>query len=196
MPQVSRSQRISLIALFTSVAVVLNFAVAIPAPFAYFLNYEVWEVPVLVAFLLLGFWSGMTVAVLNAFVLEFHLTSLPTGPVYNLVAEMCMIAGVLAAQRLGTKAGWKTALVWGVAAVVGATLRTGVMTVVNAVVLPLPYPFGFSLPPATVPGYLVVIGVFNFSLTLYTVPLAYSVDRAVRRRYRMSFAGAAPSGAP
>jgi riboflavin transporter FmnP len=188
MPSISRSQRVSLVALFTSLAIVLNFAVAIPAPFAYFLSYEVWEIPVLVAFLILGLWSGVTVAALNTLVLELHPGPLPTGPVYNLIAELSMVIGVITAQRLAKRAGWGTATVWGVATVAGATVRTLTMTVVNALVLPQPYPIGFNLPPEAVPSLLVLIGAFNFTMTLYTVPLAFAVARAVSRRYPTRFA--------
>ena len=182
------SQRLSLIALFTALAVILNFAAAIPAPYATFLNYEVWEVPILVAVVLMGVWSGMTVAVLNAVILEFHPGVLPTGPVYNLIAEVSMIAGVVAFLRIARGAGWRPAVTWPFATAGGAALRTLVMTVVNAAVLPQSYPIGFSLPLASVPGYLVLIGVFNFTLTLYTVPLAFTVSKAVISRYRPIFA--------
>ncbi len=184
----NRSQRVCLIALFTALAVVLNFAAAIPAPYALFLSYEVWEVPILVAVILMGFWSGVTVAALNTLILEFHPGPLPTGPVYNLVAELSMILGVMAAQRIGRGANWKPAFTWVSATIGGAALRTLVMTLVNAAVLPQPYPVGFGLPVSLVPGYLVLIGVFNFTLTLYTVPLAYSVARAIVSRYHPVFA--------
>jgi len=182
------SQRISLIAMFTALALVLNFAAAVPAPYAGYLSYEVWEVPILIAVILMGFWSGATVAVLNTLLLEAHPGPLPTGPVYNLIAEISMILGVLAAQRLGRSANWRPVFTWVTATIAGAALRTLVMTGVNAAVLSQPYPLGFSLPPSTVPATLVLIGFFNFTLTLYTVPLAYSVARAIVSRYRPVFA--------
>lgn len=190
MVAVSRAQRVALVALFTSLAIILNFAVSIPAPYAGFLNYEIWEVPVLAAVLLLGVGNGVSVAVLNTLVLELHPGVLPTGPVYNLIAELAMIAGVVAAQWVALKVRTGLPLTWVMATASAAVLRTGVMTVVNAAVLPQPYPVGFSLPPEAVAPTLVVIGIFNFTLTLYTVPLGFSVARAVRSRYPRYFASA------
>jgi len=188
MTGMNRSQRVSLIAMFTALAVILNFALAVPVPYAAFLSYEVWEVPILVAVILMGLWSGLTIAALNTLVLELHPGALPTGPVYNLVAELSMILGVVVARRIARGADWGPTMTWVSVTLAGAGLRTAVMTVVNAAVLPQPYPLGFSLPASLVPSYLVPIGFFNFTLTLYTVPLAYSIARAILSRYRPVFA--------
>lgn len=177
-----------MIAMFTALAIVLNFALAVPAPYASFLNYEVWEVPILVAVILMGFWSGATVAALNTLILEFHPGALPTGPLYNLIAELSMILGVLVAQSLGRRGNWKPIVTWVSATAGGAALRTVVMTFVNGVVLPQPYPVGLSMPVEAVPSTLVLVGFFNLTLALYTVPLAYSVARAIVSRYRPVFA--------
>ena len=68
-------------ALFTALAIILNLVVSVPAPFADFLFYEVWEVPIVVALLILGFWGAGTVALLNALILEaVKPGALPTGP--------------------------------------------------------------------------------------------------------------------
>lgn len=188
MTAIPRSKKVSLIAMFTALAIMLNFALSVPAPYASFLKYEVWEVPILVAVLLMGFWSGATVAVLNALILQLQPGALPTGPAYNLIAEVSMIAGVLLVQRIGQKAKWRQLFTWGTATFSGAATRTAVMTLVNAAVLPQPYPIGFSLPADAIPGLLVLIGIFNFTVTLYTVPLAYSVTRAIVSRYHPVFA--------
>lgn len=177
-----------MIAMFTALAIVLNFALAVPAPYASFLNYEVWEVPILVAVILMGFWNGATVAALNALILEFHPGALPTGPLYNLIAQLSMILGVLAAQKVSKRGNWKPIVTWVSATAAGAALRTAVMTFVNGAVLPQPYPVGFNMPVSAVPGTLVLVGFFNLTLTLYTVPLAYSVARAIVSRYHPVFA--------
>lgn len=183
-----RSRKIALAALLTSLAFLLNLAISIPAPYEPFLFYEVWEVPILLAVILVGFRYGATVAVLNALLLEaYRPGALWTGPLYNLIAEMAMIGGVLAAQRFAKKSGRGEAVTVGLATVTGATVRTLVMTVVNGAVLTQPPPLGFSYLPSLLPGTLVLIGVFNLSLTLYTVPVAYSIAKAVRMRYGRAF---------
>lgn len=185
----SGSQKIALVALFTSLAFVLNIAISVPAPYAPFLFYEVWEVPILLAVILLGLRYGATVAVLNTLVVQvYRQGALPTGPLYNLIAQLAMIAGVLVAQRTSGGRAWSEALKVGLATATGATVRTLVMTVVNGLVLTQPYPLGFSYPASLVPWTLVLIGVFNFTLTLYTVPVSYSMAKAVRMRYGRMFA--------
>ena len=176
------SRWVSLVALFTAMAVVLN-GFTVPAPFAGFLLYGVWEVPVLLALLLLGFRGGLVVAALNALALEFiNPGGLPTGPLYNLFAEISTFCGVLVASRAASGKG-PFALV-GSATALAAVFRTGVMTVVNGLVLPQPYPVGFSIPEAAVPGFLVLIAIFNASVTLYVVPTSYGIRNAIASRSR------------
>ena len=195
MAKFSRPRRLSLIALFTALAVVLNLAVAVPAPYEPFLFYEVWEVPILLDVLILGFWDGATVAVLNTLLLEaYRPGALPVAPLYNLIAQLSMFAGVLPVDRIARRRGWEGRKLVPAATAAGSALRTGVMTIVNGIILPLPYPVGFGsglfpITPADVPGLLVPIGIFNFTIALYTVPLAYSLARAVESRYGGVFMG-------
>ncbi|MDV3293280.1 MAG: hypothetical protein LYZ70_03325 [Nitrososphaerales archaeon] len=189
MAPASNSRRVALVALFTALALVLNLVVSVPAPYADFLFYEVWEIPVVVALLVLGFWGGSTVAVLNALALELAKPgALPTGPVYNLIAEVSMFLGLLAVQRVSSGRAWSKARLVVAATGAGVLSRTAVMTLVNGVILPLPYPVGFGsfgVTEAQVPALLVLIGVFNFTVALYTIPLAYSVERAIASRLRL-----------
>lgn len=180
-----RSRWLSLVALFTALAVVLN-GLTVPAPFATFLLYGIWEIPVLLALLLLGFWGGAAVAALNGLALEFvNPGGLPTGPLYNFIAEVSMFAGVMAVQALAKRRGWgRVPLVAGATAG-GALTRTGTMTLVNYMVLAQPYPIGFGsfgVTQAAVPGLLVLIGAFNVTVALYTIPAAFSVLSAVMSR--------------
>jgi riboflavin transporter FmnP len=186
MASLPKSRRLSLIALFTALAAVLDLTITVPDPQTPYLFFGVWEIPIVISLILLGFWSGLTVAVLNALVLEAVKPGpLPTGPLYNLIAVTCVLASVSAAGWAANR--WRLgALTLGVSAtLLGATLRTLVMTGVNDVVLPLPYPVGFSFPAASVPAFLVFTAVFNFVVTLYTVPAAFGACRALGRRYKL-----------
>ena len=176
-------------ALLCAISALLDGKVfSLPVPFATFLYYELWEIPVVLGLLILGFWGGTTIAVVNAGVLEVvNQGSLPTGPVYNLVAELAMFLGIVATMRLGGVLGKRFKLT-AVATVAGASARTAAMTVVNYVVLPLPYPLGFGtfgVTPAEVPAYLVLIGAFNFTLALYTIPAAFGLQKAVSQTARL-----------
>jgi len=156
----------------------------------------VWEVPILLAVLMLGFLDGTTVAVLNTILLEaYRPGALPVAPLYNLAAQLSMFAGVLPVDGAGRGRGWEGRKLVPAATAAGASLRTAVMTVVNAIILPLPYPIGFGsglfpITQADVPGLLVPIGIFNFTIALYTIPLAYTLARAVESRYGRVFVGA------
>jgi riboflavin transporter FmnP len=180
-----RSMWVSLVAIFTAMAVVLN-GLTVPAPYAGFLLYGIWEIPVLLALLLLGFGGGLTVAALNGVALEFiNPGGLPTGPLYNLLAEVAMFAGVLAAKKVMRGRGTGTLVL--ASTVLGAVTRTGVMTVVNWVVLAQPYPIGFGsfgVTQASVPGLLLLIGIFNATVALYVVPSAFGASRAIASRSR------------
>src|SRR5229473_5427522 len=120
--QVSNSRRLSLEALLIALAVILNLTISFPAPYATFLEYEIWEVPIVLALLILGLRSGVTVAVLNSVVLELVKPgALPTGPLYNFAAILAMFVGILAAQHLVKRRGW------GVAALIAASTSLGVI---------------------------------------------------------------------
>jgi riboflavin transporter FmnP len=174
---------VSLVAIFTAMAVVLN-GLTVPAPYAGFLLYGIWEIPVLLALLLLGLGGGLAVAALNGIALEFiNPGGLPTGPLYNLVAEVAMFAGVLAARRLMRGSGTPALVL--ASTLLGAVVRTGVMTLVNWAVLAQPYPIGFGsfgVTQTAVPGLLVLIGIFNATVTLYVVPAAFAASRAIVSR--------------
>jgi riboflavin transporter FmnP len=191
----SRARQITAVALFAAMAVVLNQPqFSVPAPYAPFLNYEVWEVPIAMSFLLFGGFTGVAVVLLNTGVLElYNPGALPTGPIYNMIAVLSMMAGVLLVNRTYRGKGFAIAALLGTGLAVVA--RVGVMTVVNWLALPQPYPIGFNVPPAGVPSLLVLIAVFNGTVALYTVPLAHAGARAVMARFRSSpsLRGSAPA---
>ena len=130
-----------------------------------------------------GLRTGVTVAVLNSLILELNPGPLPTGPVYNLFAVISMLLGVILGYKLSSRLRFGTVALVTSATGFGILSRVIVMTLVNAAVLPLPYPFGFSIPYSGLSSFLYPIAIFNSTVTLYTVPLAYSVFRGVLSRY-------------
>jgi riboflavin transporter FmnP len=185
----SRSRTISAVAVFTALAFVLNLLIKVPAPFAPFLVYQVWEVPILAAFLIFGAWAGVAVSVLNLVVLQVvYPGPLPSGPLYNLAAILATMLGVAGGHRLFGKRASGVTLLTGAATVLGGLSRVLIMTVVNGIFLPFGYPIGFSIPVVALPGLLTLIAIFNATLVLYTVPLAYLVLRTVSTRYRLTVA--------
>ena len=186
---ISRSRRLSAIALFSALAIILNLIVKVPAPFAPFLTYQLWEVPIFAAFLIFGVEAGVAVAVINLVVLQVISPGpLPTGPLYNLFAILATMLGVAPVHRLLTRLRRGIAVVTVGATAAGAFSRVLIMTVVNGVILPYGYPIGFNIPASQLPPLLIIIAVFNATIVLYTIPLSYVILRAVYTRF--SFAPA------
>jgi riboflavin transporter FmnP len=187
-PSLPSSRKVALVALFTALAAVLNLLISVPDPGATFLFFEVWEIPILAVLLIMGIQGAATVAVLNALVLEVVKPgSLPTGPLYNLIAILSTFVGVLLAKHVTGSWKLRRKTLWISATVAGASVRTLVMTFVNWIVLPLPYPIGFGsfgVTAAQVPSFLVPIGIFNFIVASYSVPLAFSAYWALAARYK------------
>ena len=87
------------------VAMILNPAVTgikIPAPFLTGLYYQIWDIPIIVAFLLLGFRYATLSSMLNGFFL-FAVFPGPSQWLYapgNVAAQLSMMMGIWLARRL------------------------------------------------------------------------------------------------
>jgi riboflavin transporter FmnP len=106
---------------------------------------------------------------------------LPTGPLYNLAAVLSMLLGVYLIHRFTDKYFTKRqeTILIALSTVLGSIARVGVMTIINWAFLRYPYPIGYSLPVGALVAMLPIIGLFNATLALYTIPLGYVVSRAV-----------------
>ena len=183
------SKTISFVAIFAAFTVALNLSpFKIPAPYAPFLIYQIWEIPIVASFLLFGPLIGVGVTIINTLMLfAVFPGALPTGPLYNLAAVLGMLLGVYVALRivrkirlLRSEAGM-AACVTGV----GVLFRVGVMTLVNWLFLPYPPPVGYSLPQVAVMASLPLIGIFNFTLALYTLPLGHFLAKVAELSTRI-----------
>jgi hypothetical protein len=58
------------------------------------------------------------------------------------------------------------------------------MSLINYTFLPFPPPIGFGMPTEAVVASLPVIGFFNATLALYTIPIGYLLDRIIRLRMK------------
>jgi hypothetical protein len=95
------SRAIAAIIVFSALALVLNLSpIKIPAPFAPFLIYQIWEIPIVAAFLLYAPKVGIGVSIVNTLaLLAIFQGELPTGPLYNLAAVLSMLLGIYIAQK-------------------------------------------------------------------------------------------------
>jgi len=170
-------------ALLINYTVTLNLlSPKIAAPFAPFLYYQIWEIPIVVAFLLYGSSVGAAISIVNTLLLLAYFPgSLPTGPLYNLAAVLSTLLGLYIVHRFTSEysSRKRETLIISSSTALGATSRVGVMSVVNWIFLQYPYPIGYNLPLKAVEAMLPIIGLFNATLALYTIPMGYLLAKAV-----------------
>lgn len=178
-----QARKIAVLGVFAALTIALNLSpLKIPAPYAPFLIYQVWEIPIVVAFFIYGARVAAALAVLNTVALLIIFPgALPTGPLYNFAAVLSMLAGLLLAKKLlpSELAGTKNAVAVAGLTASGMLVRTLVMLLVNYSLLPYPPPIGFSLPLEVVILYLPLIALFNASLALYTILGGYVLAKMV-----------------
>jgi riboflavin transporter FmnP len=177
---------------FAALTVALNPGVSgigVPAPYAPFLIYGLWEIPIVTAFLLLGTTSGIMISLLNAVVLfAFFPGPLPTGPLYNLIAVFSMVLGLYISRRFITLNGNNSKKMFEIATVstvLGIILRVAVMTMVNYITLRQVYPIGFELDDAAVLAFLPAGALFNGTVVLYTLPIGEFISNVIGSRLNL-----------
>src|SRR3990170_4295260 len=175
------SKTIAIIAVFAALAAVLSIfsPVRIPAPYAPFLIYQIWEIPVVVAVILFGALVGGGTGIINTIVLlAVFPGSLPVGPLYNLAAVLSTLFGIYIALKSVRGSSIRSEALRPVSStVLGFVLRVVVMTIVNWSLLRYPYPVGYSMSDGALLAMLPIIGVFNFTIALYTVPLGHFIAK-------------------
>jgi riboflavin transporter FmnP len=177
---------------FAALTVALNPGVSgigVPAPYAPFLIYGLWEIPIVAAFLLISPASGIIISLLNAAVLfAFFPGPLPTGPLYNLIALFSMLLGLYIARRFithGSSHQQKVLKIAAASTILGIILRVTVMTAVNYVTLQQPYPIGFELEEMAALAFLPAGALFNGTVVLYTIPIGEFIANVVKSRLKL-----------
>lgn len=177
------ARKIAIVVTFTALTIVLNLSqLKFPAPYAPFLYYQVWEIPIVAAFLLFGTVVGFLISVINtAVLLVVFPGDLPTGPFYNLAAILSMLLGIGIAKVLLEKRSVKSqVLIGSLLTSSGLVLRTMAMGLMNWAFLRFPPPFGFSLPEEAITPLIPLVMIFNATLALYTIPAGLSISSAVK----------------
>lgn len=177
------SKIIAVIVVFAALTVTLNLSpFKIPAPYAPFLIYQIWEIPIVAAFLLYGPRVGIPISIINtALLLGIFPGELPTGPFYNLAAILSMLLGIYIVQKfLASRLCQRREVILPIlSTIAGILFRVGFMAFLNWAFLPFPPPVGFGLPIEVVMAMLPLVGIFNATLALYTVPVGYFLARIV-----------------
>ncbi len=193
------TKAISLTIVFAALTVALNpelTRIFLPAPYAPFLLYQIWEIPIVAAFILVNPKSGLIIAALNTVVLLVIFPGAsPLGPFYNLAAILSMMLGIYIAQKIFAKkfspertseSKWKYNTSMAVAyTALGMAFRSAFMALVNYTTLRFDAPIGYGLTEGAIVGYfLPATTIFNATLALYTIPLGYLIAETVKRNFR------------
>jgi riboflavin transporter FmnP len=188
------TKKLSLTIVFAALAIALNptfTQIQLNFPLAQGLIYQIWEIPIVIAFLIISPIAGLGVSLLNTAVLfAIFPGALPTGPAYNLAATLSMQVGIFAAVAIGKRffcsknpdANILAKAKWGaVATATGILTRAAFMSVVLYFALPQPPPIGFSFPLNLTIGYLPFAAFFNATLALYTIPIGWLIAQRVQK---------------
>ena len=179
---------------FAALTVALNPAISgigVPAFYAPYLIYGLWEIPIVAAFLLISTASAIMISLVNATVLfALFPGSLPTGPFYNLIAIISMLFGLYIARRfIKPNSTQQKETVFKIAAsstILAIILRVAVMTLVNYITLQQPYPIGFELAElAVIFTYLPPTALFNGTVVLYTIPIGEFIASIIKSRLKL-----------
>ncbi|MDA4111335.1 MAG: hypothetical protein OK439_02270 [Thaumarchaeota archaeon] len=189
----TKTQTMTGIGLFVAIALILNLSrLQVPAPYAPFLIYEIWEIPIVACLLIYGLGASIIASLINTGVLLLvNPGSLGAGPIYNLIAVIVTLISISAGNKLLSRMHAGSAPIVVATTALAAALRALVLTFVNFVLLPFPPPLGFSIPLTGVTGVIAIlplIAFFNATIVLYTVPFGYAVVRAVSSRFRFRLA--------
>jgi riboflavin transporter FmnP len=193
------TKTITLTIVFAALTVALNpnlTKIFFPAPYAPFLIYQIWEIPIVAAFILINPKSGIAIAGLNAVILlAIFQGASPLGPLYNLAAILSMLLGIYVAHKLFAKrltpertsgSAWKYNTAMAIAyTAMGIAFRVAIMAAINYSTLRFDAPIGYGLTEGAIVGYfLPVTSIFNATLALYTIPLGYFIAEVVKRNFR------------
>jgi riboflavin transporter FmnP len=200
------TKNLAFVIMFVALTTVLNiYGPKIPFPFAPFLYYSLWEIPVVAAFLVVGPKTGFFVAALNTLILLIVFPgNLPTGPFYNLIAELGMLIGVYGAYKIATyKCPTENignflkqhTIALGVSVTaLGITTRVIITTIANYFLIAQPSPVGFGSffnfnglsGNAGVIAFLPFSALFNATIALYTIPIALLVSIAILSAFKFN----------
>jgi riboflavin transporter FmnP len=176
---------------FAVVAMVLNPAVTgikIPSPFLTGLYYQVWDIPIIVAFLLLGFKYGVFAGVLNS-VFLFAVFPGPSQPLYapsNVVAQFSMMIGIYLAIKFFIRSGPAKKTASRIKLIVTSTIlamvvRLPVMLAVMFVILH----YLMGLAETVTFALLFVQVIYILVISAYTIPVAFVVARTVNNHLKV-----------
>jgi len=179
--KISKNKELSIIALLSTVSLILRITIEIPFPLASYLKLEVWEIPSYVALIAYGPKLGLGTALIVYLCVQAFITGLPLGPVYNLIAVISTMGGILFAVNITNKLKIKLrdSRTFFASLLCGIIFRTVIMTIVNFIVLPQPFPIGYKIPVEALPPILWYTALFNIIVATYSITIAKIIAERV-----------------
>jgi riboflavin transporter FmnP len=181
------SKKITIIIAFTALTIALN-PIRIPTIYWPGFFYRLWEIPIVVAFLLFGPRIGIAIGTMNA-LSQIILFPLPAGILaypWGLVATLSMLAGLYFGQRIlklnrtkyNQDCSSKPILVL---TFFGIVFRACIMPFVDYAVYNslLPIALGRTFTETYVLALIPGIIIFNIIVPLYTIPVSYLVAKKI-----------------
>jgi riboflavin transporter FmnP len=189
------ARSIALAITFAAIAIAIN-TIKIPTIYLPGFSYHFNEIPLVVAFFLFGPKIGLLVGILHLAGQELLFPIGPTGIVaypMGFIALLVMVSGAYVAIRLTSRnlrpnnqisekrrSFWLTAC--------AATSRGGIMPVLQYFLLYgilFPLVLGTDLPRTYAATLIPSFIIYNVTVALYTVPIAYLVAKEVSKRLRI-----------
>ena len=193
------TKTLALTIVFAALAIALNPTftyIGFYAPFAQGLIYQIWEIPIVVAFLIISPAAGIVISLVNTAVLfAIYPGALPTGPIYNLAATLSMQIGIFSthiiakrvSRRKPEKEDSELGAKWAaVSTAMGILTRVAFMSGILYFALPQPSPIGFSFPLTATIAYLPFAAFFNATLALYTIPIGYFIANRIQKILKLN----------
>ena len=188
------TRAIAMTIVFAAITIVLNPAISgvgVPFPPLPSLIYNIWEIAIIAAFLLMGFKSGISIAILNS-VFLFAVYPGPSNSIFaigNTVAASSMMVGIYIADRVTRKNSQeeKTFRIRKIAlsTILAILLRVVVMAPIMFAILH----YGILAPKISdsiiITLVLPIQAVFNITIALYTIPVGFFVAKVVSRNLKV-----------
>lgn len=175
---------------FAAVAIVLNPAltgIRIAAPFLG-LYFQVWDIPIVVAFLLLGFKYGIFAGVLNS-VFLFAVFPGPSQSLYapcSVIAQFSMMIGIYFGIKFFIRRGKTEKAASKIKIVVTSTILGILMRI--PIMLPIMFlilHYQMGLSEAITIALLFVHLIYILIIVGYTIPIAFVIARAVNKNLKV-----------
>jgi riboflavin transporter FmnP len=188
------TRAIAMAIVFAAITIVLNPAISgvgVPFPPLPSLIYNIWEIAIIAAFLLMGFKSGISIAILNS-VFLFAVYPGPSNSIFaigNTVAASSMMVGIYIANRV-TRKNSQEEKSFGIRKIALSTILAMLLRVV--VMAPIMFAilhYGILAPKISDSIIITIVlpiqAVFNITIALYTIPVGFFVAKVVSRNLKV-----------